>query len=130
MKPDLQTEADIKLLVDTFYERVNQDELLSPVFNEVAQVNWPQHLLVMYAFWSSVLFGSMGYKGRPFPKHMRLPLTQEHFNRWLLLFTQAVDDLYSGPVASQAKQKAKSIAHIFQMKMGLLNILPNSSTIL
>ena len=37
--PDLRTEADIRQLVDAFYARVSADALLSPVFNDLAQVN-------------------------------------------------------------------------------------------
>ncbi|WP_347157096.1 group III truncated hemoglobin [Pontibacter chitinilyticus] len=122
-KKDIETEADIKLLVDTFYENVNKDALLSPVFNEVAQVNWSSHLPVMYKFWSSVLFGTMAYKGQPFPKHLPLPIEPTHFNRWICLFTQTVDSLFDGSKAEDAKQKATSIAHIFQMKMGFIGTL-------
>ena len=120
MKKDIETEEDIQLLVDTFYDNVNQDELLSPVFNDFAQVDWQHHLPVMYKFWSTVLFGSMAYKGQPFPKHMRLPVEKEHFNRWIALFTQTIGDLFEGPKATEAKQKATNIAYIFQMKLGLL----------
>ncbi|OKL41203.1 group III truncated hemoglobin [Pontibacter flavimaris] len=123
MKKDITTEEDVKLLVDTFYDHVNQDGLLSPVFNDIAHTNWQHHLPVMYSFWSSLLFGSMAYKGQPFPKHLRLPIQQEHFRRWVVLFTQAIDELFEGPKAEEAKHKAKSIARIFQMRMGLLSIL-------
>ena len=123
MRRDIATEDDIKLLVDTFYDQVNQDELLSPVFNGFANVNWPEHLPVMYKFWSTVLFGSMAYKGQPFPKHMRLPVDRKHFARWECLFTQTVDELFEGPKAAEAKQKAASIARIFQMKLGLFSTL-------
>ncbi|WP_276499793.1 group III truncated hemoglobin [Pontibacter litorisediminis] len=122
-KKDIETEEDIKLLVDTFYGFVNEDELLSPVFNSFAQINWQQHLPIMYNFWSSLLFGSMAYKGQPFPKHLRLPIQQEHFERWVVLFTQTIAVLFDGPKAEEAKYKAKSIARIFQMRMGLLSIL-------
>ncbi|SFU73816.1 hemoglobin [Pontibacter akesuensis] len=123
MRRDIATEDDIKLLVDTFYDHVNQDEILSPVFNGFANVNWPQHLPVMYKFWSTVLFGSMAYKGQPFPKHMRLPVDRKHFARWESLFTQTVNELFEGPKAAEAKQKAASIARIFQMKLGLFSTL-------
>jgi hemoglobin len=123
MKKDITTEEDVKLLVDTFYDHVNQDGLLSPVFNDIARTNWQHHLPVMYSFWSSLLFGSMAYKGQPFPKHLRLPIQQEHFRRWVVLFTQTIDELFEGPKAEEAKHKAKSIARIFQMRMGLLSIL-------
>ncbi|MCX2741404.1 group III truncated hemoglobin [Pontibacter anaerobius] len=123
MKKDITTEDDVKLLVDTFYGHVNQDELLSPVFNGFAQINWQHHLPIMYSFWSSLLFGSMAYKGQPFPKHIRLPIQQEHFERWVVLFIQTIAELFEGTKAEEAKHKAKSIARIFQMRMGLLSIL-------
>lgn len=123
MRRDLQTEEDIKLLVDTFYDAVNKDELLSPVFNTTAQVDWERHLPVMYKFWSTVLLGSMAYKGQPFPKHLNLPINRAHFARWVALFTGTVDKLFAGDKATEAKQKANSIAQVFQMKMGMLDVL-------
>lgn len=36
---------------------VDGDDLLGPVFNEVAQVNWPEHLAKLTAFWCRALFG-------------------------------------------------------------------------
>ena len=35
---DIENIEDIKTLVNTFYDKVNQDELLSHVFNDVAKV--------------------------------------------------------------------------------------------
>lgn len=129
MKRDLATEEDIKLLVDTFYDHVNQDDLLSPVFNGFAKVDWSRHLPVMYNFWSSVLFGSIAYKGQPFPKHMRLPIERKHFSRWVSLFLQTVDELFEGTKAEEAKHKANSIARVFQMKMGLFSFLDQEADV-
>jgi len=123
MKKEIENEADIKLLVDTFYENVNQDELLEPVFNGFAQVDWESHLPTMYKFWSSLLLGTSTYRGQPFPKHLRLPVESKHFNRWISLFLLTVDSLFEGAKAEEAKQKAANIAHIFQMRMGLLDII-------
>ena len=122
MKRDLENEEDIKLLVDAFYDAVNRDELLSPVFNDFAKVNWQSHLPLMYSFWSTVLLGSMAYKGQPFPKHMNLPIERRHFSRWVDLFTQTIDNLFEGSKATEAKQKAVNIAQVFQMKMGMIDI--------
>ncbi|NEM99632.1 group III truncated hemoglobin [Pontibacter burrus] len=121
MKRDIENEDDIKLLVDTFYDHVNQDELLGPVFNDFAKIDWEHHLPLMYNFWSTVLFGSMAYKGQPFPKHMRLPIKREHFGRWVELFTQTIDALFEGVKAVEIKQKATSIAQVFQMRLGLID---------
>jgi hemoglobin len=115
--PDITTEDDIRKLVDTFYDKVNQDEMLAPVFNDFAHVDWKAHLPVMYSFWSTVLFGTMSYKGRPFPKHLPLPIGTEHFSRWLQLFFQNVNDHFSGDKAQEAKTKALNIATMFQHKM-------------
>ncbi len=117
---DITTEADVKRLVDAFYEKVNADELLSPVFNGVAHVDWAHHLPVMYTFWSSVLLGTASYHGRPFPKHLALPVGREHFDRWLQLFTGTVDALFEGDKAEEAKMRGYSIAQVFQYRMGLL----------
>ncbi|TXK52813.1 group III truncated hemoglobin [Pontibacter qinzhouensis] len=119
---DIEREEDIKILVDSFYGQVNQDELLAPVFNDFAQVNWETHLPVMYNFWSTVLFGSMAYKGQPFPKHLRLPVKEQHFERWVELFVSTVDALYKGEKAEDIKFKAQNIARIFQLKMGILAV--------
>ncbi|MBC5994706.1 group III truncated hemoglobin [Pontibacter cellulosilyticus] len=121
MKRELENEEDIKLLVDTFYDAVNQDKLLAPVFNGHAKVVWENHLPLMYTFWSTVLLGSMSYKGYPFQKHMNLPIGQVHFSRWVELFTQTIDELFEGEKAAEAKHKATNIAQVFQLKMGILD---------
>lgn len=128
MKEDIKDEQDIKLLVDSFYAKVNEDDLLGPVFNGFANVDWEHHLPIMYNFWSSVLFGTMAYKGQPFPKHMRLPIDRQHFARWVMLFSETADELFEGDKTKELKQKATSIAQVFQMKLGLLGIIGKETT--
>lgn len=41
---DNKTFEDIKTLFDRFYDKVNRDELLGPIFNNVAKVEWATHL--------------------------------------------------------------------------------------
>ncbi len=118
---DIKNIEDIILLVDSFYEKVNGDPLLSPVFNDTAKVNWEEHLPVMYSFWSAVLFDTNTYKGQPFTSHIDLPIDKEHFRRWLELFKQTVDEHFEGTTAREAKERADSIAVIFQMKLGLIS---------
>ena len=117
--PDIQTSDDVRQLVYSFYDRVQTDELLGPVFNDVAHVDWPAHLPVMVDFWSSLLFGTANYKGRPFPKHAALPINRAHFGRWLKLFFENLDAQFAGPKAEEAKAKALSIAALFQHRLGL-----------
>lgn len=119
MKTDILTKEDIKQLVDTFYDKVNNDEVLSPIFNEVAGIDWTHHLPKMYQFWGTQLIGTMDYQGQPFPPHMKLNLSADHFNRWLQLFIGTVNELFQGANADMAIYKANNIATIFQYKLGI-----------
>ena len=118
--PDITTEADVKHLVDTFYDKVNQDSLLAPIFNGHAAVNWEKHLPIMYRFWSSILLGTATYNGQPFPKHAFLPVNQTHFAQWLFLFHQTLTENFRGPVAEEAKLRAANIARIFWNKIKII----------
>lgn len=121
--PDITTSNDIRTLVDSFYNKVTRDELLAPIFNDVAGVNWETHLPTMYRFWESMLLGAGTYQGAPFPKHAVLPVQKEHFARWLASFVATVDAHFSAPKADEAKGRAASIADTFAQRMGLLKEL-------
>jgi hemoglobin len=118
-KQEILSREDVQTLVDQFYARVNQDPLLSPVFNDFAKVDWAAHLPKMYTFWSSILLGEYSYKGRPFPPHAVLPAKKIHYDRWLKLFTETVDSLFAGEKAELAKQRAQNLASIFMSRLGL-----------
>ncbi len=118
---DIETEADVRRLVDEFYGAIREDALLNPIFTEVAKVDWAHHLPKMYAFWNNLILGISGYSGAPFPPHTVLPVTREHFSRWLELFRATVDRYFTGPHAQRAKDAAGSIAHTFAMRMGLID---------
>ena len=118
---EIQSREEIKQMVDSFYSKVNEDELLSPVFNEFAGVDWESHLPKMYDFWTTILLGEMTYKGNPFLKHIPLPIDKQHFDRWIKLFLETIDEHFKGEVAAEAKQRAMSIAGIFQYKLASLN---------
>lgn len=116
---DISTGEDIKILVDNFYNKVNSDELLCPVFNDFSKVDWDKHLPIMYRFWGTLLLGEKSYSGSPFPKHISLPVGKIHFERWVKLFIQTIDENFSGSTADEAKLRASNIASIFQARMGI-----------
>lgn len=120
MKTDIITEEHVKLLVDSFYAKVNKDELLSPIFNDEAGIDWDHHLPKMYMFWGTQLIGTANYQGQPFPPHMKLSITPTHFTRWQKLFVGTVNDLFEGEIADLAIYKATNIASVFQYKLGLI----------
>jgi hemoglobin len=118
---DIASRADIERLVDAFYNLVRADEILGPIFNDVAKVDWPVHLPKMYAFWEALLFGVPGFKGNPLAVHralaQRTPLTPVEFGRWVEIFHATVDALFAGPVANDAKQRASRIAVVMQQQI-------------
>ncbi len=128
-KTDIQHLDHIKLLVDTFYDKVRQDTSLAPLFNERIQDRWPAHLAKMYAFWQTVLLEDHSYFGSPFAPHANMPVDKNHFDQWMHLFKQTVDELFSGPIADEAKWRAGKMAQMFQIKIahirktGFKNIL-------
>lgn len=94
-------EAYISLLVDTFYERIRDHPDLGPIFEDKIAGAWPLHLARMKDFWSSVALNSGRYSGRPVPKHVALSsLKPEHFEMWLALFRQTLDDTAPTPEAA------------------------------
>ena len=119
---------DIKLLVDTFYDRVRADHLLGPIFDNVIQDRWPKHLDTMYRFWQTVLLDERTYSGAPGVKHLTLPVTGEHFEHWIKLFYATVDELFTGEKAEEAKWRAAKMAEMFAYKIGMYQ--KNQHTIL
>jgi len=75
----------------------------------------------MYDFWETTLFQKTTYKGNPMTIHLDLnqkqPLKKLHFDRWLLLFNETVNKLFTGQKAELAKTRALSIATVMQIKI-------------
>ncbi|MEO5997560.1 MAG: group III truncated hemoglobin [Chitinophagaceae bacterium] len=114
---DILTVKDIKKLVDAFYIKVKQDELLAPVFYERIQGDWQPHLEKMYSFWQTVLLEDKTYFGSPFPPHAQLPIEHAHFHKWLQLFADTIDTLFRGEKAKEAKWRAEKMAEMFESKI-------------
>lgn len=120
---------DIKKLVDTFYDKVRKDELIGPVFQERIRDRWPQHLEKMYTFWQTILLGEHTYFGAPFPPHAKLPVSGKHFQRWMELFKETVDENFKGENAKEAKFRAAKMAEMFESKIAYYQSRDNSGLV-
>lgn len=113
---DLDDPSQVAELVRRFYADVDRDPLLGPIFNEVAQVDWPEHLVKLTSFWCRALFGVTGYQGNPFRAHALVhsnrSFTTAHFERWLVLFRQTLDGGWQGSKADQAFDLACKVARV------------------
>jgi hemoglobin len=113
---DLDTPEEIGEMVRRFYADVAQDDLLGPMFNDVARVDWSAHLPKLTDFWCRALLGLPGYVGNPFRAHSlvheKRPFTGAHFERWLSLFHETLELGWTGPRATRAGQLADDVARV------------------
>ncbi len=111
---DISSKEDITLLVYKFYEKVNKDLELSPFFKDL---DFEKHMPKMIHFWCFALLNEPGYTTNVVEKHLQMPLKEAHFERWLFLFNETIDELFSGEIANQAKQRAQLIGWTIQSKI-------------
>lgn len=124
-KKDITERADIELLVNEFYKKVGVDELLGGIFHGALGQNWQPHLEKMYAFWHTILLPESTYSGRPFAPHASLPVEKKHFDRWLDLFRETVDEYFQGDNAAFAIRQSVKMADMFQQKLRFLRSQPD-----
>lgn len=111
---DIENKEDVERMVDVFYKKVMKDELLSPFFKNL---NFEKHLPKMVHFWSFVLLDETGYTTNVTDKHLNMPLRKEHFDQWISLFNQTVDELFKGEKTEMAKQRAILIGWTIETKI-------------
>ncbi|PQJ29300.1 hypothetical protein BSZ32_12905 [Rubritalea profundi] len=113
-KKDILGEEEVTQVIHTFYERVQVDEKLGPIFNDVVKIDWPSHLPVMVQFWRTIMFGDGGYQRNPLMAHMKwtseVRMDEQKFQHWLDLFHSTIDELFSGPNADLMKMRSANMA--------------------
>ena len=129
MKKEIETLEDIKTLVNSFYDKVREDELLADIFNNIIQNRWPVHLEKMHRFWQTVLLEEHTYFGSPFVPHAQLPVEKQHFERWLKLFYETVDEYFIGELDEKSKWQGKRMAQMFNMKIDHYRSHPNQKVL-
>jgi hemoglobin len=107
---ELDSRTEIHDLVVAFYREIVFDDLLGPVFGEVAEVDWSVHIPKLIDYWCRVLLRQPGYDGYILDAHRHVhglePLRTEHFDRWYTLWAETVDERWTGPIAEAAKLHA------------------------
>ena len=115
---DIENREDINALMRSFYQRAIGDEVIGYIFTDVAKLDLEHHLPIIGDFWETLLFGSGNYQkhGRnPLQVHallnLKTPLFPKHFRRWLEIFTETIDEMFTGTRAEFAKSRAEAIAN-------------------
>lgn len=126
MKQDLQTRADVNLLVTEFYKKVRADDVLGPFFNDVIK-DWDAHLEKLTTFWETSLFMTRKlehkYHGDPLEVHVKVDrennnsITELHFGLWLNLWFETIEELFKGEYAENAKRRARKMGTFLYLKI-------------
>ena len=77
-----------------------------------------------------VMFMEGDYRGNPFSVHVKLPLEPKHFERWLTLFHETVDQHFKGERANEIKLRATRLGMVFQVKLQSIRNNPNYKSIM
>lgn len=117
-RTDITTRTDVDTLLQNFYTRIFEDDLLGRIFVEVARMDLERHLPTLGDFWEKVLFNTGVYGGQMMNVHRRIheleALTPAHFERWLDVWDRTIDATFVGTTADQAKAHAARIAVAMQ----------------
>ncbi len=105
-----QIEQALDAALRRFYEKVQADDLIGPVFAGAVH-DWEGHIATMRDFWSRALLGTTRYNGQPFPPHLRLAIGKAHFDRWLQLWKQAAEETMPAALASHVTNMAGNMSH-------------------
>jgi hemoglobin len=117
MRSDITSLKDIQFLVDKFYELIQQDPFLGPIFNVRLAGRWDMHHRKLYRFWHTVLLRRPDYFGDPVPMHFDMNIDQRHFDHWLVIWIETIDANFEGVIAERAKFRGKTMAKAFLAKI-------------
>ncbi|AUC22236.1 MULTISPECIES: group III truncated hemoglobin [Polaribacter] len=124
MKPDISSRKDIKYIITKFYDLLLADKKMIPFFEDiVAQNHLEEHLEVISDFWNDILFDTNTYTNNVMKKHVDknvfVAFKKEHFTIWMSYFFKTIDDNFEGERAHNMKNRARSIATVMELKMGV-----------
>jgi len=108
----------IREMVELFYSRTQQDDLLGPIFQERV-ADWDAHYEKMTRFWSSATMRVGTYSGRPIEAHSFGGFTKVHFDRWVTMFTTTANDVFTPGDAKILTDLAKRMASTIAMRIGV-----------
>lgn len=115
---DIETREDLEFLLSEFYKLATKDAEIGHHFDDL---DLELHLPIIVDFWEKVLFGKPVYFNNPLAVHKFLhnksPLKQEHFRRWIQIFSQTIDKHFTGETSENAKLRAQMIADTLNQRL-------------
>ncbi|MEP5152597.1 group III truncated hemoglobin [Planktotalea sp.] len=107
----------IDTVVEKFYAKVRDEKTLGPIFAKHVQ-DWPNHEAKIAAFWRNAILLERSYSGNPMQVHQSTGnVHAEHFEPWLALFDQVLDQELDDDIAKAWSALAHRIGR--GLSMGL-----------
>lgn len=107
------------VLMRSFYEKVVEDDRLAPFFigelgEDIEDEEWDEHIDLLADFWLAKILGHDTYYGNFIGAHAKMPhIRRADYDRWLILFAQTADEVYTPEIASVFKKKGKQFVAQF-----------------
>jgi hemoglobin len=98
--------------MSTFYQKVAKDNMLAPYFfeelgDDLNDTEWVEHVELLADFWMAHLLEKDTYFGNFIGAHAKMRhIKKEAYGRWLKLFEESADEIYTPDTAELFKKKA------------------------
>lgn len=102
-----------------FYKKALKDKRLSPFFideisDDITDEDWLHHIDLLADFWLTQLNGEDTYYGNFVGAHVKMTRIQpEDIDRWLELFKETLNTVYTEEVVTIFKKKALQLVKQF-----------------
>lgn len=116
---DITSKEEVKKIVDIQYKNLLENEETKPLF---LHLDLDHHLPKIYTFWCFLLdidAAENRYTGSAFEPHVKLELSERHFELWLHFLHTAIQENFEGTTANLWIEKSNSLGLMFQYKLGI-----------
>lgn len=123
------TKENIETLVTLFYHRAMKDVQIGHYFvlelgDDITSEDWISHIDILVDFWATLFLDETLYYSDPYGPHFTIiGLQREDFRRWIELFSQTADQVYTVEIADLFKEKGISYSKDFIQRLGSGNNL-------
>ncbi|MEP6928470.1 MAG: group III truncated hemoglobin [Flavobacterium sp.] len=122
MRKQIESRADLEVLVHTFYTKIRADAEIGFYFNTMIK-DWDAHLEKLTDFWETNLFTVKKYKGNPQEVHNEVDahfdgkITSNEFGIWLNYWFQTLEELFEGENVETLKRRARKMGTFLFVSM-------------
>jgi len=121
MKRDIESREELEMFLRAFYKKAFIDDLIGHFFTEVVPLDLKTHIPVIASFWESIVFNKHSYRKNVMEVHQHIhhlsKIEKRHLERWVKLFTETLDEPFTGSKTELMKQRARSIATLMDIKL-------------